>query len=218
MRREIVLIIWRNVVANIKSQIKRNRQNDKKRLRNRVYRGEARIAVRTARTNIDEGTPESKAALLEAISTLDKAAEQGVIHKNNAARRKSRLMKAFAKMGPVPVEAAPAAGEPMLEPNPLPRRRLLHAAHLPARWKSRSWKPLWKQGLNQKAASSEGEEDSSSLVPKGKKPTAKKLSHQDHRKEKITAAKKNPEFAACKNHVRERPERRASRFFIRMKP
>ncbi len=101
-------------MANIKSQIKRNRQNDKKRLRNRVYRGEARIAVRTARTNIDEGTPESKAALMQAISTLDRAAEQGVIHKNNAARRKSRLVKAFAKMVPAPVEAVPAEGEPVV--------------------------------------------------------------------------------------------------------
>ena len=84
-------------MANIKSQIKRNRQNDKRRLRNRVYRGEARIAVREARTSIEEGTPESKAALLEAISSLDKAAEQGVIHKNNAARRKSRLMRQLSQ-------------------------------------------------------------------------------------------------------------------------
>jgi small subunit ribosomal protein S20 len=102
-------------VANIKSQIKRNRQNDKKRLRNRVYRGEARIAVRNALTSIEEGVPESKVALLEAISALDKAAEQGVIHKNNAARRKSRLMKAFAKMEPVKVEGESAGLEPVLE-------------------------------------------------------------------------------------------------------
>jgi small subunit ribosomal protein S20 len=110
-------------VANIKSQIKRNRQNDKKRLRNRVYRGEARIAVKNARTNIDDGAPESKAALMQAISTLDKAAEQGVIHKNNAARRKSRLMKAYAKMVPVLVEAAPAAGEPLLEADPVIKKK-----------------------------------------------------------------------------------------------
>jgi small subunit ribosomal protein S20 len=101
-------------VANIKSQIKRNRQNDKKRLRNRVYRGEARIAVRDARNNIEEGAPESKAALLDAISALDKAAEQGVIHKNNAARRKSRLMKAFSKMEPAPVEAELSAEAALL--------------------------------------------------------------------------------------------------------
>jgi small subunit ribosomal protein S20 len=102
-------------VANIKSQIKRNRQNDKKRLRNRVYRGEARIAVKNARNTIEEGAPESKAALLQAISALDKAAEQGVIHKNNAARRKSRLVKAFTKMVPAQVEAQAVDLEPVLE-------------------------------------------------------------------------------------------------------
>ena len=82
-------------MANIKSQIKRNRQNEKRRLRNRSFRGSARAAVREARTLIDAGTPD-KAAVLEAISRLDKAAEKGVIHKNNAARRKSRLLKALA--------------------------------------------------------------------------------------------------------------------------
>jgi small subunit ribosomal protein S20 len=105
-------------VANIKSQIKRNRQNDKRRLRNRVYRGTARIAVKSARTAIDAGVPESKSALLQAIRTLDKAAEKGVIHKNNAARRKSRLMKAFARMEPIKVEAEPALVEPVAEPEP----------------------------------------------------------------------------------------------------
>jgi small subunit ribosomal protein S20 len=82
-------------LANIKSQIKRNRQNEKKRLRNRTFRGSARVAVRAARAGIDAGKPD-QAAVLEAISRLDKAAEKGVIHKNNAARRKSRLMKALA--------------------------------------------------------------------------------------------------------------------------
>ena len=85
-------------MANIKSQIKRNRQNDKRRLRNRVYRGTARIEVKHARTAIDAGVPESKAALISAISALDKAAEQGVLHKNNAARRKSRLMKHLSQL------------------------------------------------------------------------------------------------------------------------
>jgi small subunit ribosomal protein S20 len=98
-------------VANIKSQIKRNRQNDKRRLRNRVYRGTARIAVRSARSAIDAGVPESTAALGSAISALDKAATKGVLHKNNAARRKSRLMKAFAKMEPVSLEAVPETVE-----------------------------------------------------------------------------------------------------------
>jgi small subunit ribosomal protein S20 len=82
-------------LANIKSQIKRNKQNEKRRLRNRVYRGSARAAVRDARAAIDTGAPDKDAVLL-AISRLDKAAGMGVIHKNNAARRKSRLMKALA--------------------------------------------------------------------------------------------------------------------------
>jgi len=86
-------------LANIKSQIKRNKQNEKRRLRNRVYRGTARIAVREARVAINAENPEeAKAAVMEAVSALDKAAEKGVIHKNNAARRKGRLMKHLAAL------------------------------------------------------------------------------------------------------------------------
>jgi len=84
-------------LANIKSQIKRNKQNEKRRLRNRVYRGSARIAVRNASSAMESGNAEeTQAAMLQAISALDKAAEKGVIHKNNAARRKGRLMKRMA--------------------------------------------------------------------------------------------------------------------------
>ena len=86
-------------MANIKSQIKRNKQNEKRRLRNRVYRGSARIAVRNANTAIEAGNAEeTQAAMLQAISALDKAAEKGVIHKNNAARRKGRLMKRMSAL------------------------------------------------------------------------------------------------------------------------
>jgi small subunit ribosomal protein S20 len=86
-------------LANIKSQIKRNRQNEKRRVRNRVYRGRARTFVAKARTAIETGDPEtSKAAVIEAISMLDRAAEKGIIHKNNAARRKGRLMKRLATL------------------------------------------------------------------------------------------------------------------------
>ena len=86
-------------MANIKSQIKRNKQNEKRRLRNRVYRGSARIAVREARSAMEsENAKETQAAVLQAISALDKAAEKGVIHKNNAARRKGRLMKRMAAL------------------------------------------------------------------------------------------------------------------------
>ncbi len=87
-------------MANIKSQIKRNRQNEKRRLNNRNVRGSARTAVNQARAAFAEGAEETKEAVLSAISALDKAAEKGVIHKNNAARRKSRLMKKLASFKP----------------------------------------------------------------------------------------------------------------------
>jgi small subunit ribosomal protein S20 len=87
-------------LANIKSQIKRNRQNEKRRVQNRVYRGRARTFVAKAREAIAAGTSEeeAKAAVVQAISVLDIAAEKGIIHKNNAARRKSRLMKRLAAL------------------------------------------------------------------------------------------------------------------------
>ena len=86
-------------MANIKSAIKRNKQNEKKRIRNRIYRGTARTYVARARTAITGKDGEAaKAAVLVAISALDKAAQKGVIHKNNAARRKSRLAKQLATL------------------------------------------------------------------------------------------------------------------------
>jgi len=85
-------------LANIKSQMKRNRQNEKRRLINRQTRGSARSAVIKARTAMQNNTPETKEAVLQAISALDQAAEKGVIHKNNAARQKSRLMKKLASL------------------------------------------------------------------------------------------------------------------------
>jgi small subunit ribosomal protein S20 len=85
-------------LANIKSQIKRNRQNEKRRLRNRVGRGSTRTAVSQARYAISEEAPESQEAVLKAVSALDKAVRKGVIHKNSAARRKSRLVKQLASM------------------------------------------------------------------------------------------------------------------------
>jgi len=86
-------------LANIKSQIKRNRQNEKRRVRNRVYRGTARTFVAKARLALEgKSAEDAKAATLQAVIALDKAAEKGIIHKNNAARRKSRLMKRLAVM------------------------------------------------------------------------------------------------------------------------
>ena len=86
-------------MANIKSAIKRNKQNEKRRVRNRVYRGGARTFVKKARTSLQgKDLQAAQQDTLEAISALDKAAEKGAIHKNNAARRKSRLMKRLAAM------------------------------------------------------------------------------------------------------------------------
>ena len=86
-------------MANIKSAIKRNKQNEKRRLRNRYYAGRARTFVRKARTAIESGEVEdARQATLEAISALDKAAEKGILHRNNASRRKSRLMKHLAEL------------------------------------------------------------------------------------------------------------------------
>jgi small subunit ribosomal protein S20 len=81
-------------LANIKSAKKRNKQNEKKRVANRVYRGEARTFITKARKAITSGAAdEAKVEVVAAVSALDTAASKGVIHKNNAARRKSRLMK-----------------------------------------------------------------------------------------------------------------------------
>jgi small subunit ribosomal protein S20 len=84
-------------LANISSQIKRNKQNEKRRIRNRVARGSARTAVKKAQVQLESGkSEESNKSVLEPISVLDKAAQKGIIHKNNAARRKSKLMKSLA--------------------------------------------------------------------------------------------------------------------------
>ncbi len=76
-------------MANIKSQIKRNRQNEKRRLRNRAVRSELRTREKAAIAAAGgEGEAE---ALRQTIKRIDKAASAGVIHKNTAARKKSRL-------------------------------------------------------------------------------------------------------------------------------
>jgi len=81
-------------LANTKSAIKRLRSARRRRVRNRIYRGRARTAIKKARRLMDEGRlEEAREAVRVAVSALDKAAEKGIIHKNNAARRKSRLMR-----------------------------------------------------------------------------------------------------------------------------
>ena len=83
-------------MANSQSAIKRLRSAERRRLRNRMYRGRARTAVKKARHLIDAGqVEEAREAVRVAVVALDKAAQKGIIRKNNAARRKSRLMQQF---------------------------------------------------------------------------------------------------------------------------
>jgi len=81
-------------LAKTASAKKRIRSSAKRRERNRIFRSRARTSVKKARKLIAEGRiEEAKEMMRLAVSALDKAAEKGIIHKNNAARRKSRLMR-----------------------------------------------------------------------------------------------------------------------------
>ena len=81
-------------MANIKSQIKRNRQNEKLRLRNKSVRSELKTREKNAVVAAESGdAAAAEEALRLAQQRIDKAASKGVIHKNTAARRKARLTK-----------------------------------------------------------------------------------------------------------------------------
>ena len=80
-------------MANIKSQIKRNRSNEKRRLRNQGVRSELKTRTKNATTAIETGADEAPEAVRMAQKRINKAASKGGIHKNAAARRTSRLMK-----------------------------------------------------------------------------------------------------------------------------
>jgi small subunit ribosomal protein S20 len=86
-------------VANIKSQQKRNRTNELARLRNKSVKSSLRTAVRAFRDAADTGDKEKAAELLLTTNRkLDKAASKGVIHKNQAANKKSALAKTLNKI------------------------------------------------------------------------------------------------------------------------
>lgn len=86
-------------MANNKTAEKRIRVSEQKRLRNRPYRTAARTFVKKAELAIRSGNAESAAtAVGDAISMLDRVASKGIIHRNNAARRKSRLMAKFNRL------------------------------------------------------------------------------------------------------------------------
>ena len=84
-------------MANIKSQIKRNRQTLKRQARNKGVRSELRTRTKRAISAIDTGAEDVEETLRLAIKRIDKAAAKGVIHKNQAANRKARLMRRAAR-------------------------------------------------------------------------------------------------------------------------
>ena len=95
-------------MAHSKSAIKRHRQSLRRRERNRAHRSEARGAVRRARELIAAGDKdEAEAAVREASAILDRVARKGTLHANNAARRKSRLVRALNAVQAAPKKAAP---------------------------------------------------------------------------------------------------------------
>ena len=86
-------------MANIKSQIKRNRQNEKARLRNKSVKSELKTVIRKFHEAAESGDTEATTtALRHASRKLDKAVSKGVIHKNQAANRKSAIAKRAAEL------------------------------------------------------------------------------------------------------------------------
>ncbi len=86
-------------MANIKSQIKRIKTNEKRRVRNKAYKTEVRSLIRKTREAVEAGNvEEAQESLRIASRKLDKAVSKGVLHKNNAANRKSKLAKLVASI------------------------------------------------------------------------------------------------------------------------
>ena len=84
-------------MANIKSQKKRNLTNEKARLRNKAVRSELKTRVKVAKSAITTGAETTEQSVQIAQKKLAKAGRRGIIHKNQAARRVSRIMKAANK-------------------------------------------------------------------------------------------------------------------------
>lgn len=86
-------------MANIKSAEKRNRQNEVRRQRNRQQRSRMRTSIKKLRLSLDSGDAETARTLLPAtLRLIDTTAQKGIIHRNTAARYKSRLTKAVARV------------------------------------------------------------------------------------------------------------------------
>lgn len=91
-------------MANIKSQIKRNRTNEAARVRNKAARSEIKTRVKNAVSAAESGSEQLADDLRLAVKKLDKAAAKGVIHKNQASNRKSRLVKRINALTAPPAE------------------------------------------------------------------------------------------------------------------
>lgn len=85
-------------MANTKSALKRMRQNEKRRIRNRAVRSRVRTVVKTARAVLTSGGGDASTAVVEAIRALDRAVTRGVVHRNTAARKKSALARRLAAL------------------------------------------------------------------------------------------------------------------------
>lgn len=85
-------------MANIKSALKRIKTNEKARKRNSSQKSMMRTIIKKAELAIAENASNAQQLVFNAIKQIDKSASKGVIHKNNAARKKSRLMKKFNQL------------------------------------------------------------------------------------------------------------------------
>jgi small subunit ribosomal protein S20 len=85
-------------MANIKSQIKRNLQNERRRISNKSVRSELKTRTKSALSAAETGSEDSAEQLRQAVKRIDKAAAEGVIHANQASRRKSRLVRRIAQV------------------------------------------------------------------------------------------------------------------------
>lgn len=96
-------------MANIKSQIKRNRTNEKARLRNKAVKSEIKTRVKTAVRSAERDVDTIEADLRTAVKRIDKAASLGVIHNNQASNRKARLMRRVGRIQAARAEQASSA-------------------------------------------------------------------------------------------------------------
>lgn len=86
-------------MANTRSAIKRMKQSERRRVRNRSVRSRVRAAVKAARLALDTQAQDSRATVQAAMRTLDRAVTQGVLHRNTVARRKSALARRLSTRG-----------------------------------------------------------------------------------------------------------------------